>query len=135
MWLVVYMWKWKSFIHLTPCNPMDCSLSGSSVHGILQARILDWVATLFSRGSSWPRGQTQVSCTAGRFFTTWDTIYDLPILFLKSLSWRYHAALFTIGKTWKQSKCSSTDKWIKKMWYTHTTLKMKKILKWIHWFE
>ena len=40
------------------CNPMDCSLPGSSVNGILQARILEWVAVPFSRGSSWPRNQT-----------------------------------------------------------------------------
>ena len=49
---------------------MDCSLPGSSVHGILQARILEWVAFLFSRGSSWPRDRTWVCCIAGRFFTT-----------------------------------------------------------------
>ena len=51
------------------CNPMDYSPPGSSVHGILQARILEWVAIIFSRGPSWPRNQTQVSCNAGRFFT------------------------------------------------------------------
>ena len=51
----------------TPCNPMDCSPLSSSVHGILQARILEWIAILFSMGSS--RDQTQVSCIAGRFFT------------------------------------------------------------------
>ena len=51
------------------CNPMDCSPPGSSVHGILQARILEWVAISFSKGSSQPRDRTQVSCTAGRFFT------------------------------------------------------------------
>ena len=57
------------------CNPTDCSPSGSSVLscGILQARILEWVAILFSRGCSWPRDWTQVSCTAGRFFTIWAT--------------------------------------------------------------
>ena len=44
------------------CNPMDCSLSGSSVHGILQARILQWVAVPSSRESSWPRDQTCISC-------------------------------------------------------------------------
>ena len=44
---------------LTLCNPMDCSLPGSSVHGILQARILEWVAMPFSTGSSQPRDQTQ----------------------------------------------------------------------------
>ena len=47
----------------------DCSLPGSSVHGILQARILEWVAISFSRGSSGPRARTQVSHIAGRFFT------------------------------------------------------------------
>ena len=55
------------------CNPMDCSLPGCSVHGILQARILEWVAISFSRGSSSPRNRTQVSCTAGRVFTNWAT--------------------------------------------------------------
>ena len=55
----------------TLCDPTECSLPGSSVHGILQARILEWVAIPFSRVSSWPRDQTQVSCIAGRFFTTW----------------------------------------------------------------
>ena len=43
------------------CNPTDCSLPGSSVHGVLQARILEWVAVSSSRGSSWPRDWTQVS--------------------------------------------------------------------------
>ena len=52
---------------------MDCSLSDSSVHGILQARILEWVAISFSRGSSWPRDWTWVSCIAHRFFTIWAT--------------------------------------------------------------
>ena len=51
------------------CDPMDCSPPGSSVHGISQARIVEWVAIPFSRVSSLPRGQTQVSCLAGRFFT------------------------------------------------------------------
>ena len=46
---------------LTLCDPMDCSLPGSYVHGILQARILEWVAVPFSRGSFQPRDQTQVS--------------------------------------------------------------------------
>ena len=54
-------------------NPMDCTPPGSSVHGILQARILEWVASPFSRGSSQPRDQNWVSCTAGRFFTIWAT--------------------------------------------------------------
>ena len=48
---------------------MDCSLLGSSIHEILQARILEWIAIPFSRGSSCLREQTQISCIAGRFFT------------------------------------------------------------------
>ena len=54
---------------LTLWDPMDCSLSGSSVHGILQARILEWVAMPSSRGSSQPRDGSQVSLIAGGFFT------------------------------------------------------------------
>ena len=55
----------------TLCDAMDCSPAGSSVHGILQARILEWVSISFSRGSSQPRNWTWVSCIAGRFFTNW----------------------------------------------------------------
>ena len=55
------------------CDPMDCSLPGSSICGISQARILEWVAVSFSRGSSQPRDQTQVSCIAGKLFTFWAT--------------------------------------------------------------
>ena len=51
---------------LTLCDPVDCSPPGSSVHKILQARLLEWVAILFSRGSSWPRDWTQVACIAGK---------------------------------------------------------------------
>ena len=53
----------------TLCNPMDCSLPGSSVHGILRARILEYAAIPFSRGFSQPRDQTQVSHITGGFFT------------------------------------------------------------------
>ena len=49
---------------------MDCSPLSSSVHGISQARILEWVAVSFSRGSSWPRDWAHISCIAGRFFTS-----------------------------------------------------------------
>ena len=57
----------------TLCNPMDCSLPGSSLHGILQARVLEWVAISFSRGSSQLRDWTQVSCIPGRCFNLWAT--------------------------------------------------------------
>ena len=55
------------------CIPMDCILPGSSLHGILQARILEWVAMPSSWGSSWPRDWTQVYCIVGGFFTYWTT--------------------------------------------------------------
>ena len=61
--------QWCLTLHYS----VDCSLPGSSVHGILQARTLEWVAIPFSRGSSWPRNRTWVSCIAGRFFTDWAT--------------------------------------------------------------
>ena len=54
---------------LTLCDSMDCILPSSSVHGILQARILEWVAISFSRGSSQPKDQIQISRIAGRLFT------------------------------------------------------------------
>ena len=79
---------------------MDCSLPGSSVHRTRQARILEWVAISFSRGSSQPRNQTRVSCIAGRFFTDWamreacrfthtgrpSVSYPLPCLFFSTHS-------------------------------------------------
>ena len=52
------------------CGPMDCSLPGSSVHGTLQTRVLEWAAISSSRGSSRPRNETHVFCTAGGCFTT-----------------------------------------------------------------
>ena len=57
----------------TLCDPMDCSRPGSSVNGIFQARILEWIAISFSKGSSPPRNWTWVSYIAGRFFTNWAT--------------------------------------------------------------
>ena len=66
-------WSEVAQLCLTLCNPMDCSLPGSSIHGIFQARILEWVAISFSRRSSWPRDWTQVSRIIGRRFTIWAT--------------------------------------------------------------
>ena len=70
---------------LTFCNPMQCSSPGSSVHGTSRARILKWVTIPFSRGSSQPRDQTQVSHIAGRFSTIWATReaqYTCLVLFI-----------------------------------------------------
>ena len=63
----------------TLCDPLDYT-----AHGILQARILEWVAVPFSRGSSQPRNRTQVSCIAGRFFTSWATREVIPQICLNS---------------------------------------------------
>ena len=57
----------------TLSDPMDCSPPGSSIHGIFQARVLEWDAIAFSRGSSWPRDRTQISCIVSRCFTVWAT--------------------------------------------------------------
>ena len=83
--LLFYLLHWQagSLPLVPPGKPWGCEshsvMSNSSqshgytVHGILQARILEWVAFAFSRGSSQPRDQTSVSCIAGRFFTIWTT--------------------------------------------------------------
>ena len=69
-----YIWIEVTQSCQTLCDPIDCSLPGSSVHGIFQARILDWVAIFFSRGSSWPRDLAQISLIiAGRLSTAWAT--------------------------------------------------------------
>ena len=67
--------KWSEVTQSCPtlCDPMDCSLPGSSVHGIFQARILEWVAISFSRRTSQPRDLTQVSRIVGKRFTVWGT--------------------------------------------------------------
>ena len=63
-------------------DSMDYSLPGSSIHRILQARILEWVAISFSRWSSRPRDQTRIFCIAGRFFTIWATREALTVTHL-----------------------------------------------------
>ena len=84
----------------TLCDPVRCRLPGSSVHGIVQARILEWGAISFSKGSSQPRDQTQVSCIAARLFTIWATresqgwIYSVFILSNKHIAhYRLHDIL------------------------------------------
>ena len=84
---------WPYGLHFTLCNPMDCSLPGFSVHGFLQARILEWIAIPFSRGSSQARDRNLVSC---RFFTVWATgsppaVWFLPyILIINIITKRLH---------------------------------------------
>ena len=75
----------------TPCYSMDCTLLVSSVCGILQARILEWIDIPFYRASSWPREWTGISCIADRFFTNWTT-REAPVGFHRTdqlhLLWR-----------------------------------------------
>ena len=97
---------------LTLCNPLYCSLTGSSVHGISQARKLEWVAISFSRWSSWPRDQngvSSVSCIsrqAGGFFTTSAALEALIFFYLfdcaGSLLLR---GLFSSRSEWGSSLC------------------------------
>ena len=71
------------------CDPMDCSLVGSSVHRIFQARILEWVAISFLRESPWPRDWTRVSCVsciAGEFFTGWAMLIS-SVCRLNNCNW------------------------------------------------
>ena len=88
--------------HLTLCGPMDCSLTGTFVHGILQARILEWVVMPFSKGSSRSRDPTRVSCSpciAGGFFTATREapvgvlFKDLSALMLGPVSFLCNSAL------------------------------------------
>ena len=108
---------------MTLCNPIEYSLLGSYVHGILQARILDWVAIPFSRGSSRLRDQTRVSCITGRFFIIWGSreaiyvcmayIYDNPLQYsclgnpMNRGAWQ--ATVHTVAKSWTWLKRLSTE--------------------------
>ena len=76
---------WVSTVMSDSFNPMDSNPPGFYVLGISQAKILEWVAISFSRGSFQPRDRTRVSCTAGKFFTIWATrqvpkLRDYPVL-------------------------------------------------------
>ena len=83
---------------LTLCYPMDHSLPCSSIHGIFQARVLEWGAISFSRGSSQPRNRTWVSCIVGRRFTIWATreVLSLSAILLNSaFKWVYLSFLIS----------------------------------------
>ena len=111
------------------CDPMDCSPPGSSVHRILQARILEWVAISCSRISSRPRNRTQVSCIAGRVFTTWPT--------RKALKTKETVAHFLVGLQIlvpPLAHCPSAS-----LWPTVLTFKKENVihfmecLRWLNW--
>ena len=116
IWLNIYMCIYMKVLViqlcLTLCGPMNCSPSGSSVHGILQTRILEWDAMSFSRGSSWPRDRTLVSYIAGRFFTigaTWGAHTSIHIPFQILFPYRllqnteYSFLCYTVGPCWLSS--------------------------------
>ena len=87
------------------CDPIDCSPPGSSVHGILQARILEWVAIPFFQGSSRPRKWAHVSCIAGSFFTVWAT-RDLLAFFLRCNS--NYMCISSVWNIWQMTKIFSS---------------------------
>ena len=101
-------WKESEVAQSCPtlCDSMDCSLSGSSNHGIFQATVLEWVDISFSRRSSRPRNQTRVSRIAGRCFTIWATIdLRLASFFLTSgiakfwiLSWKQQGKILSVAQ-------------------------------------
>ena len=98
LWAMLCTWVYRYFLEIcfqffwiysrvsevtqscpTLCDPMDCSLPGSSVHGIFQVIVLEWVAISFSRGSSQPRDWTRVSHIVDRRFTIWATRENMYI--------------------------------------------------------
>ena len=85
-----------------PCSSTDCNLSGSSVHGILQAKILEWVAMPSSMGSSQPRDGTRVSCIDRQIIFCWVTRTEELILIPKN--WRGQNTLKSILKGWITSR-------------------------------
>ena len=92
---VLLEWNEMKFAQscLTLCKPMDCSPPGSSVYGILQARRLGWVAIPFSRGSSWARDWTWVSCITCKFFTVWAQGKSIMNFFL---NWESSIEIYTL---------------------------------------
>ena len=93
---------------LTLCEPMGYSPPSSSVHGILLARILEWVIISFSRGPSWLRDRTRVSCIVGKLFTVWTTRWAYvnltypPKLYI---SWGQEQNMNHLWVIWKPKPC------------------------------
>ena len=91
---------------------MDCSQPGSSVHGILQARILEWASISFSRGSSRPRNRTQLSHSLGRCFNLWATREALELSIVVHFSYQHQNCFLKYikpeHKNWGSTRCSVT---------------------------
>ena len=103
--------KWSRSVSPTLCNPIDCSLPGSSVHGIFQAIVLEWVAISCSRGSSQPRARTRVSHIVDRCFTVWAT---------REVPWGY---LYTYC-------CCLVSKWCPVLLQPHGLLPVRFLCSW-----
>ena len=101
---------------------MDCRLPGSSVRGILQASVLEWVAISFSRGSSWPRDRTRVSHIVGRHFTIWATREATKPLILRPHALKessyllfipsYHVFTHSLRAVWRKMWPHGMWRWI-----------------------
>ena len=88
---------------------MDCSLPGSSAHGVFQARVLEWVAKKLELEMPYDPAIPLLGTNTEESRTERDTCTPMFI-----------ATLFTIARTWKQHRCPSADKWIRKLWYIYT---------------
>ena len=115
---------WVAQLCPAVCNPMDCSPPGSSVHGILQAKILKWVAMSSSRGPYQPRDWTHISHIADRFFTNWATLWECHMdfgtlkkkerenCFFSSVQLLSHVRLFVTPWTAaRHASLSTTNTW------------------------
>ena len=108
---------------------MDCSPPGSSVHGIFQARILEWIAISFSRAASWPRDWTQVSWTAGRFFTNLAKHYFWGLL-IKFNIWYSSSFTATRNSSNHYIHCSTVSVWSTPgLWAPPTVRKQERLFR------
>ena len=97
---------------LTLCDAMDCSPPGSSVYGILQARILEWVVISFSRGSSQPRDRTQVSCIAGRSHQgSLQNFLETHVILANKVSWSILASFPGFQHYCHNNRASPVAQW------------------------
>ena len=97
-WLVISrVYNWNEVTQsCATLDSMDYRVPGSSIRGIFQARVLEWVAISFSRGSSWPRDQTQVSHIAGRRFTLWVTREALWLKTTTKKNLKFHSMILLL---------------------------------------
>ena len=117
----------RSLSHVQLCDLMDYSPPVSSVHGISQKRILEWVAISFPRRSSQPMDQIHVSCIGRQILYHWATREDLlkytplrnfPTCTQGDIFTNIHCDIVKILKT-RATKMLSTDEWINKLWYIY----------------